>query len=144
MLTLLAVSLILCLVSISGEGWAKKLPPKMHNRSVFASFLLEISTMMSCPFCERWEAGVWNQGIFRILFSVLLKSYVEIILETMISRIFPYPAVGVIFEKCILSFCHKLAYVDPAGTLDSFSETQSKHKKTHNNVIEVEIRTLYM
>ena len=35
---------------------------------------------------------------------------------------------GVIFEKCILSICHKLADADPSGTLDSLSGTQNEQK----------------
>ena len=61
----------------------------------------------------------------------------------MISRVFYYPDVGVFFEKSILSSSKKLADADPAGTLDSCSETQNEQKNTQNNVIEVEIRTLF-
>ena len=59
------------------------------------------------------------------------------------SSVFFYPAVGVIFEKYILSSGHKLADVDPAGTLDSYSGTKNEQKNKQNNVIEVEIRTLF-
>ena len=58
MLPLLTVSLILYLVSISGKGWAKKLPPKIQNESVVASFFSETTPMVSCLFRENWEAGV--------------------------------------------------------------------------------------
>ena len=47
MLSLLEVSPILFLVSISVQGWTKKLPPKMWNESVIASYLLEI-----LPWCH--------------------------------------------------------------------------------------------
>ena len=67
----------------------KKLPSKTGNEYVVTSFCSEISPMVSCPFREEWEAGVWNQGIFRILFCILLTSYAEIILEATISRVFP-------------------------------------------------------
>ena len=60
-----------------------------------------------------------NKDTFRILFCVLSTSYVEIIVESMTSRFFYYPDVGVIFEKYILSRSHKLADADPAVTLDS-------------------------
>ena len=43
---------------------------------------------------------------------------------------------GVIFEYYILSSSKKLADADPAGTLDSLSETQNEQKNTQNNVIE--------
>ena len=46
------------------------------------------------------------------------------------------------FDKSILSKGQKLADADPAGTLDSCSGTKNEHKNTHNNVIEVENRTL--
>ena len=55
---------------------------------------------------------------------------------------FSYPAVGVIFDKFILSSSNKLAGAYPSGTLDSCSGTQNKQKNTQNNVIEIEIRTL--
>ena len=38
----------------------------MRNESIITSFLLAISPMVSYLFREKWEAGVWNQGIFRI------------------------------------------------------------------------------
>ena len=47
--------------------------------------------MVSSPFCEKWKAGgedPQHQGICTILFYVLLKSRVENILETTISRVF--------------------------------------------------------
>ena len=144
MLPLLAGSLILRLVSISGKLWAKKLLPKMRNESIITSFCSAISSLVSCLFCEKLEAGVWNQGTFRIPFCVLLTSYVEIILESTISRVFSYPDIGVIFEKYILSRSHKLAGVEPTGALDSCSGTQNEQKNTQNNLIEVEMRTLSM
>ena len=88
MLPLLAVSLILCLFSIPGNGWAKKLPPKTQNEFVVASFCLKISPMVSCPFHEK---RALNQVIFNIPFCVLSTSYVEIILEATISRVPPPP-----------------------------------------------------
>ena len=33
--------------------------------------------MVSIPFREKWESGVWNQGIFKILFYVLSASWVK-------------------------------------------------------------------
>ena len=85
---------------------------------------------------------MWNQDTFRILFCVWSKSYVEIILEDKISRVFSYPDIGVIFEKYILSRSHKLAGAYPAGNLDSCSGTQNEQKNTHKNVIELETRKL--
>ena len=41
MLCLLAVSLILCFFSISGEVWVEKLLPKMRNEFVVTSFGLK-------------------------------------------------------------------------------------------------------
>ena len=92
--------------------------------------------MVLCPFREKWEAGVWNQDTFRILFCVLLTSDVEIILEATISRVFSYPDVDVIFEKYIWSISQNLADADPAGTLNSCSEKKNEQKYTQNNVIE--------
>ena len=46
----------------------------------------------------------------------------------MISKFFPCPAVGVIFDKYFLSKSHNLAYVDPAGNLDSCSGTLKESK----------------
>ena len=40
MLPLLVVYLILCLVGMSGEGWARKVSPKTRNESFVANFLL--------------------------------------------------------------------------------------------------------
>ena len=114
----------------------------MRNQFVIAIFHSEISPVVSCLFREIWEAGVWNQGIFRILFCVLSTSYVEIILEATIARVFYYPDVGVIFEKSILSSSHKLSDVDPAGTLDLCAGAQNKQKNTQNTMIEAEIITL--
>ena len=71
----------------------RKTATKTRSDFVVASFWLAISTIVSCPFSERLEAGVWNQGILRILFWVLSASYVEIMLEAMIYRFFSYPAV---------------------------------------------------
>ena len=51
-------------------------------------------------------------------------------LEATISRFFSYPAIGVIFDKYILSRSHKLVDVDPAGTLDPCSGTQNEQKNT--------------
>ena len=34
-------------------GMRKKLPPKMRNKFVVAIFHLEISPMLSCPFCDK-------------------------------------------------------------------------------------------
>ena len=48
MLPLLAFSLILCLVSMSGKGWAKNLPPKTRNEFVVASF----PSRQSRPLCH--------------------------------------------------------------------------------------------
>ena len=53
MLPLLEVSLMLCLVNISDEVWAEKLPPEMRNEFVVASFCSEILTIVSFPFRER-------------------------------------------------------------------------------------------
>ena len=85
MFPLLTVYLMLCLVSISGKVRAKQLPPKPWNEFIISSFFLSIFPMAACTFREKWEAGVWNQGIFRKIFYVISKSYVEIILEDMIS-----------------------------------------------------------
>ena len=88
MLPLLAVSLILCLVSMSGKGWAKKAPPRTQNYFIITSFHSKISPMVPFMFREKWEAGVWNWGILRILFWILSISYIEIILEATIYRFF--------------------------------------------------------
>ena len=47
------------------------------------------------------EAVILNQVTSRILFCILLISYVDIILEAMVSRVSPYPDIGVIFERYI-------------------------------------------
>ena len=41
MLAFLEISLILFVVSTSGNKWAKKMPPKIHNEYVIASFRSE-------------------------------------------------------------------------------------------------------
>ena len=89
------------------QGLGKKLPPKMQNKFVFASFDSLISPIVSCPFCEKQESGVWNKGIYRILFCILLISYVKIILEAMLSRVFPTHLYHVEFQlvKKIVSGC---------------------------------------
>ena len=87
MLPLLAFPLILCLVSMSGEGWAKILSPKIRNNLVVTIFQSAILPMVSCLLSKKWEAGVWNQGIFRIVFCILSILYVEIILEATIYRV---------------------------------------------------------
>ena len=66
MLAFLEISLILFVVSTSGNKWAKKMPPKIHNEYVIASFRSEISPMVSCLFREKWDSGVLNQGTFAI------------------------------------------------------------------------------
>ena len=83
---------------------------------------------MSCPFHENWKAGVWNQGVIRILFCLLSASYVEITLEAKIYRVYLYLAVGVIFDKYILSSGHKLSDVDSTGNLYSWSGTPNEQK----------------
>ena len=96
MLPLLEVFLILCLVSMLVGGWEKQLPLKLRNKFVVASFNLSILPMASRPLREKWESGVWNKGIFRILSWILSTSYVYIILfsrEATASRVFPYPAI---------------------------------------------------
>ena len=45
------------------QGMVGKLPPKTRNDSVVSSFCLEFSPMVSCLFCEEWEAGLWNKYI---------------------------------------------------------------------------------
>ena len=52
-------------------------------------------------------------------YHYLSSSYVEIMLEATIPRVFSYPDVDVIFEKYILSISQKLVDADPAGTLNS-------------------------
>ena len=47
-----------------------------------------------------------------------------------------------IFDKSILSISHKLEDAEPTGTLYSYSGTQNEQKNTHNNMIELEVRTL--
>ena len=86
-------------------------------------------------FVKKWEAGVWNQGTLMILFWVLSASYVEIILEAPIYRVFSYPDIGDIKKINILSISHKLADTDPSGTLDSCFGTKNDQKNTHNNII---------
>ena len=81
------------------HGMGKKLPLKIQNDSIIASFCLAIWTMVSCTFHERWEAGVWNQGTFRILLCILLTSCVEFIIESKICRVFSYTDVGLILEN---------------------------------------------
>ena len=50
----------------------------MWNESIITSFCLARSPMVSCPFREKWESGVWNQGIFTIIFCVYLHCPKEI------------------------------------------------------------------
>ena len=81
----------LYLVSMSSEEWVGKVQPKMpkmRNEFFVTRFCSAILPMASCMFREKLEVGVWIQSISRILFYILLISYVEIILETTISRFF--------------------------------------------------------
>ena len=142
MLHLLEVSSVLCLVSISGELRAKNCHQKIGISTSSQVLLGNIAHVVICLFREKWEAGVCNQGIFRMIFYVLLASYVEIIIEAKISRVFSYPYVGVIFDQNNLSRSQKLADADPTGNLDSCSGTQNEQKNTQNVVIEAKIRTL--
>ena len=89
MLHSLVVYLIMWLVSMSGKVWAENLPPKTHNNFVFTSFCSTISPMVLYLFCEKWEVGVWNQGIFGILFCVVSTTYLEFIQDATISQVFP-------------------------------------------------------
>ena len=131
MLPLLAVSLILYLASMSGKWWTEKLPPKMQNDFVVTSFRSVISFMVSCPFREKWEAGVWNQGIFKIIFYILSASYVEIIRESTISRVFYHTAVALpssinenfhkhLFALHVRDLNVKMAFADSDETLFLF------------------------
>ena len=68
---------------------------KVHNTLLFfndpifvAIFLLVHLVHGVMSVLWKIEAGVWNQGIYRILFWFLSILYVEIILEAMISRFF--------------------------------------------------------
>ena len=70
------------------QEMGKTLPPQMRNESVITSFCLERLPRVLCPFREKWETGVWNQGIFRILLCVLSTSYIEIILEATMPRVY--------------------------------------------------------
>ena len=79
----------------------KKLPPKMRNTFVAASFYSAILPMVSCLFRQKWEAGMWNKGIFRIIFCVLSISYIYIILESKIPRVFPTQIYHVVFQLVI-------------------------------------------
>ena len=92
--------------------------------------------MVPCLLCEKWEAGVWNQGTSMILLfiDIILRSYTR----SYNIQSFSYPDLGVVFEKYIWSRSHKLVDVDLAGTLDSCSG-KNEQKNTHNSVIEVEI-----
>ena len=74
----------------------------MHNESVIASFCSEMSPMVSCLFHYK-------------CYDILS---------------FPYPYVGVIFDKSFLSRSHKLADADPTGTLDSWLRGGGE-QKTH-------------
>ena len=128
MLPLLTVYLILYLIGISGNGWAKKIPPKMRNNSFVASFHLAISPMVSCLFCEEWEAGVKNRGTFRILLfiNIIHRNYTRIYNI----QSFFLPRYRCDFWKSILSISHELADEYPAETLDSCSGTQNVQKST--------------
>ena len=68
----------------------------------------------------------------------------EIILEYTISRVFPYPDVGVVFENLfyleVTNWRMQTQQVLKTHALGGVN----KQKNTHNNVIEVEIRTLSM
>ena len=71
-----------------------------------------------------------------------MASYVEIIIEAKISRLFSYPDVSVIYDQKNLSRSQKLADADPTGNLDSCSATKNEQKNTQNVVIEDKIITL--
>ena len=111
------------------------MPPKLWNES-FIAIISSILPIVSCPFRKKWEAGVWNQGTFRILIWVLAISYVEIVLEATISTVFSYLDVCVTLKD--------IFYENHVGTLDSWSREENEKENTQNNVIEVEIKTLSM
>ena len=61
-----------------------------------------------------------NQGIFKILFYVLLSSYVEIILKDMMPIVSPHPAVGSwVHNLDRFLACNNLAKID---NLEKYSE----------------------
>ena len=66
----------------------------VHRRQ----FSSEILPMVLYAFCKKWEDGVWNQGILRIIICVLLVSYIDILLEVTISSVLSYPDVGKFIE----------------------------------------------
>ena len=87
MLHLLTVSLILCLVSISGEGWGGKLPPKMRNKFIVSIFHPAISPMVSCLFREN-ERLEFEIKVYLVYYSVFYLYYTQkFILEATIYRV---------------------------------------------------------
>ena len=69
-----------------------------------------------------------NQGIFRILFSVLLISYIEIVLEAMISRLFPTQLYHVVFQlvkKTLDVTAVLLVYMDKLFCSNSDSDQEA-------------------
>ena len=90
-------------------GISGKIPPKTRNEFVVASFCSEISPLASYPFHEKWKDGVWNQGIFRILFCVLLTSYVEFIPTLRSSRAYVSVRPSVSLSVCPVIFWRSFA-----------------------------------
>ena len=80
MLPLLAVSLLFFWSVYQVRYRQKNFHQKRGMISLSPVFLGNIT--------EKWEAGVWNQGIFGILFCVWSTSYVETIQEATIYRLF--------------------------------------------------------
>ena len=128
MLHLLEVSLILCMISISGKGWEKNWHQECGMSPSSPVFDRQSRLLCHVRFIKKREAGVWNQGTLMILFCVLSASYVEIILEAKIHRVFSYPDIGDIKKINILSISHKLADTDPSGTLESCFGTKMIRK----------------
>ena len=77
----------------------KKLPPKTKNEPIVTSFFWEILLMVSCLFLknERLECEI---KIYLGYYSTSHQYHIiKNIIEATISRFFPYPHVGVVFEN---------------------------------------------
>ena len=60
MLLLLAVSVILCLLSMAGKGWMEKLPPNAWN-----DIVLPVFAQKYCSWCHVWFVKIrgWHRAI---------------------------------------------------------------------------------
>ena len=67
----------------------KKTATKNAELVCNCQFCSKILPVVPCWFGKKWEAGVWNQGIFRILLCVLWTPYVKLYSKLQYTEFFP-------------------------------------------------------